>query len=350
MRTGLVSGFSAAIDGSFPAHGANPGHRNPANHLQAAVEALADGRLVVLIDSRSHPTQGYLVQAAEHATDISINQMVRLGGGLLCVALSEARLDQLGLRSQRVGGTGVDFAITVEAQTGVTTGISAADRARTVKVLGTRNAGPDDLVSPGHVVPVRARWAGDPNRPDWPAAAARLVTLAGYEAAAAVCHILDEAGEPADYREAIRAAKEHGLAAVTTADVLETWQPDRCLVERAGQVEVSLADRRFLLTTYDEVRDPLRHQALVLGDVASHDPVPLRIHHQDPLWDVIDESGSRAELLASVQAIAERDLGILLYMAAGKADPAYQRGQLPYIVAEILADLGVNVILRDPIP
>ena len=190
-----------------------------------AVEALRAGGIVALADVSSRYSQGYVVQIAERVTPASVTFMVTHARGLVCVALPEQRCDELDLRSLGRGAENrpaPEYAITVEARHGVSTGISSADRAATIRVLGDPDASPDDLVRPGHVVPIRVAAgcaaAG-------PAAAIRLAELARPRSAAAICHVLDAAGSTVGLSWLRRFAVRHGLPLVTTAQLREHHQP-----------------------------------------------------------------------------------------------------------------------------
>ena len=188
--------------------------------LENAVRALRGGGIVALADVSSRYAQGYVLQLAELVTQASVTFMVTHARGLVCVALPEERCDELELRSLRRGSGDrptPEYAITVEARHGVGTGISSADRAATIRVLGDPDASPDDLVRPGHVVPIRVsarRSAAGP------AAATRLAELARPRSVAAICHVLDDGGSTIGHVSLCRFAERHGLPVVTTAQVL----------------------------------------------------------------------------------------------------------------------------------
>ena len=325
-----------------PGDGCRPA---PASALDTVLPALARGGAAVLLDTVAEPTRGYVVQAAEHATAESVNLMARFARGIVSVALLGTRCNELGIvRSRQRGDARVEQGFTIEARTGVTTGISAADRARTARVLGDPAARAGDLVTPGHIVPIAIDPMGPGPGTSGPEAALRLVQLAGCSDAAVICLVLDEDGAAADHRAAAAMAREHDLPIATTADVV-AFSSRGPSVERVGERSIAVGGTDLRQVVYAQRGLPARHQALVLGDVAQPAPVLVLVHAQDPLADPFDEApaGARARLTASLASIAAAGRGVLLHLA-NRTDAQAVHPWLPQVAAEILADLGVRTI------
>lgn len=299
----------------------------PARATTKVEEALAEirvGGTVVVADSRAGRSCGVLVTAAEQATSRSINFMAIEGRGLISVALDPARLRQLRLvRMGRENVRGRDFCVTVDSRWGNTTGISAADRAVTARALADPDTRPDELVSPGHVLPLATRAGGVLERPAVAEAAVDLVRLAGMSPAAVTCEVLTAAGEVAALADLRELASLHELPLLTVAELAASRRRRERLVVRGSEVRLPTDVGDFVAVGYQDLLDGGEHLALVLGDPSSHaDPV-VRLHRQCPAGDVF---GSRrcscaAELRRAEESIRAAGCGVIVYLRGGD-DPA----------------------------
>jgi 3,4-dihydroxy 2-butanone 4-phosphate synthase / GTP cyclohydrolase II len=311
-------------------------------HVAAALEQLRAGGMIVLEGTWNGSTLGLVVQATSHVTQSSIAFMARHAGGIVCVPLTAERTDALALRRTRPtsgdSALRLPFTVTVEARDGVSTGISAADRARTVQVLGDPETQAEELVQPGHVVPVRV----DDETRGWPAVVVELASLVDLSSALAVCHVLDEDGAVADQSAVRRFAADHQLPLLTGADVADRARRNRRVLTAEAAPSIRHRDRSFSVVGYRDGQR--RHYALVLGEPAKGVPV-VRVHVQRPVDDAF--GSTRAALVGSLDAIAEAEVGVLVYLADDGARGGAERlWSLPYTASEILTDLGVRA-LRD---
>ncbi len=340
--------------------------------LHSIPELIAEikaGRMVILMDDEDRENEGDLVMAAECVTPEAINFMVKYGRGLVCLPMSRERCAQLGLDLMvRQNGTrhGTAFTASIEAATGVSTGISAHDRARTIEVAVAKHATAADLVQPGHVFPLIAQPGGVLSRAGHTEASCDLARLAGFEAAAVIVEILNEDGSMARRPDLEVFAQQHGLKIGTIADLIEY----RCLhektVQRVAACQWPTAYGDFTLYTYQDTIDGQVHHALVCGEVGNGDPVLTRVHVTDTLADVLHGAriGSAWPLPKTLQRIAKEGRGVLLLLASqDNADTlrarvqrlvAEDRGETPApapaasgsrqlgIGSQILADLGVH--------
>ena len=309
----------------------------PRTAITEALQALRAGRFVIVVDDEDRENEGDLVIAAEFATPEALNFMARVGRGLICVALTGARVDRRGLplmvpTARNGSGFGTAFTLSVEARQGVTTGISVHDRARTIAALIDPVGGPDDLVSPGHTFPLRARDGGVLERGGQTEAAVDLARLAGLTPAGVICEIMAEDGTMAR-RPALEAfADRHDLPLVSVAalcdyrrahgDTRPGVAPPPAPVRRIAETLLPTAHGPFRLCAYTEVARPEREPdlALVCGDLAADSgsaPAPLvRLHSECLTGDVF---GSRRcdcgpQLDAALAAVAAEERGVILYL------------------------------------
>jgi 3,4-dihydroxy 2-butanone 4-phosphate synthase/GTP cyclohydrolase II len=299
-----------------------------ADRIQAVTRAIEDvraGRMVVLVDDEDRENEGDLVLAADLVTPEAINFMARLGRGLICLSLTEERVAALGLplmtssadnRSPRHTA----FTVSIDARHGTTTGISARERAETIRVAVARGAGPDDIVTPGHVFPLRARRGGVLVRSGHTEGSVDLARLAGREPAAVICEIMREDGEMARMPDLEAFAKEHGLAIVKIADLIEYRQSREILVERSAEAVVRpraggvrAEFRAYVYTT--DVEDT-EYLALVLGDIRPDEPVLVRVQTAAVMRDVFSASPNDDARAAGapLRMIEEAGKGVLLYV------------------------------------
>src|SRR5436190_20709649 len=239
--------------------------------IESVVADLRAGKMVIIVDDADRENEGDLIMAAERATPAAINFMTKYGRGLICVPTTAERLKQLGIEqmvTQNRESFRTDFQVSVDAAKGITTGISAADRARTIKVMASPTAMPEDLVQPGHVFPLRARPGGVLQRAGHTEAAVDLVHLAGCRRIAVICEILSDDGSMARLPELIKFAKKHRLKICTIADLIEFRRTREKLVERIEVVKLPTDYGDFDLYLYRSKLDVQHHLALVCGEVS----------------------------------------------------------------------------------
>jgi len=326
------------------------------------VAELAAGRMVILVDEEDRENEGDLVLAADHVTPEAINFMARFGRGLICLTLTRERCERLGLEpmtSRNGQKTGTAFTVSIEAAEGVTTGISAADRARTVQAAVARHAKASDLVQPGHIFPLQAQDGGVLMRAGHTEAGCDLAGMAGLTPAAVICEIMKDDGTMARLPDLIEFAREHRLKIGTIADLIEYRSRNESLVERAGSRRLATAQGAFECTAYRDRTGGL-HLALVHGSWTPADEVLVRVHEPLSVMDLLDTGASGhswplPKALAAIQAAPRgaalllncgEDAAALLPQVTGErhaATPA--RGQMDLrtygVGAQILRDLGI---------
>src|SRR5881396_1924690 len=247
--------------------------------IEAVIEDLRKGQMVIVVDDADRENEGDLIMAAEHATAEAINFMAKHGRGLICVPTSAERLQQLGVERmvlQNRESFKTDFQVSVDAARGISTGISAADRARTIQVMADPTAVPDDLVQPGHVFPLRAKPGGVLQRAGHTEAAVDLVKLAGCRPIGVICEIMSDDGSMARLAELVRFAKKHRLKICTIADLIHFRRTREKLIERVEVVQMPTDYGQFELYLYRSKVDGQHHLALVQGEVAGKKNVLVR--------------------------------------------------------------------------
>lgn len=332
---------------------------SPTEEIIAEMRA---GRMVVLVDEEDRENEGDLVLAAEFATAETINFMARFGRGLICLTLTEERCRQLNLPlmvSNNRSPMGTNFTLSIEAAEGVTTGISAADRAKTVQAAIRADASPADIVQPGHIFPLMAQNGGTLVRAGHTEAGCDLARLAGLTPAAVICEILKDNGEMARLPDLVPFAAEHGLKIGTITDLIQYRSATESLVKRATERDIETAHGKFRLVAYTETAGQQTHLALVRGSFTAKDEVPVRVHEPVSLIDLLDTGATRHSwnLHDAMAAIAGEGRGVIILLhrqetAADlleRARPQHERGSPAKIVlrnygigAQILRDLGVK--------
>jgi 3,4-dihydroxy 2-butanone 4-phosphate synthase/GTP cyclohydrolase II len=288
--------------------------------IEQAIEDVRNGKFVVVVDDPDRENEGDLVIAAQFATPQAINFMATHARGLICLCLTEERCDELGLRpmtDHNEAPLGTAFTVSVEAREGVTTGISAADRAHTVQVAIDPKATPHDLVQPGHVFPLRARDGGVLRRSGQTEASVDLARLAGLIPAGVICEIMNEDGTMARVPDLVPYCERHGLTMVTVADLIEYRRRTEKLVARDVAVRLPTQHGEFTAVGFRETLTGKHHVALVLGDVEGAEDVLVRVHSECLTGDVFHSlrCDCGPQLEAALAAIAEQGSGVLLYMA-----------------------------------
>ncbi len=299
------------------------------NSIEDILKDLRDGRMIVLVDDESRENEGDLVCAAEMATPEIINFMARFGRGMICLPMTGALADKLALHPQVTDNTalhGTAFTVTVDAATGVTTGISAADRARTIEVVCRDDAKPTDLVRPGHVFPLRAREGGVLIRAGQTEGAVDLARLAKLKPIAVICEIMKDDGTMARRDDLEEFCRIHDLKMCSVAELIRYRLRSENLIERAVEIDMPLEMGAFRLIAYSSIVDPEPHIALCLGGVGDTDadgkplvheePVLVRVHSECLTGDVFGSlrCDCGEQLQTALKRIAEVGKGALIYV------------------------------------
>lgn len=261
--------------------------------IQEIIAEIRAGRMVVLVDEEDRENEGDLVFAAEFVTPEKINFMAKHGRGLICLTLTEAHCRQLNLPlmvSENGSPLGTNFTLSIEAATGVTTGISAADRARTIQAAANPKAKPADIVQPGHIFPLRAQNGGVLVRAGHTEAGCDLAGLAGLTPASVICEILKDDGEMARLPDLVEFAKMHGLKIGTIADLIEYRSHNENLVERVASRPVQTAYGEFELVIYVDKTTQRTHLALVKGEIQPHVETLVRVHEPLSVMDFLEQA------------------------------------------------------------
>jgi len=326
------------------------------------IEEARRGRMFILVDDEDRENEGDLVIPAQMATPEAINFMARYGRGLICLALTGKRVEELGLplMAQNNGTRHqTAFTVSIEAREGVTTGISAADRARTVAVAIDPSCGPRDIVTPGHVFPLLAREGGVLERTGHTEAAVDLARLAGLAPAGVICEIMNDDGTMARRDDLIRFAQMHGLKIGTISDLIAYRRKYDSIVKRVTETTLdSHVGGEFRVIVYVNKATMAQHVALVKGDVATGGPVLARVHAMNLFTDILGEKtiGRGGEIEATMRILAEEGRGVLVLIRepiavqlAVNRRRAGERVEQPTgelrdygVGAQILLDLGIS--------
>ncbi|OUT42178.1 MAG: 3,4-dihydroxy-2-butanone-4-phosphate synthase [Micavibrio sp. TMED2] len=326
------------------------------------IEEARQGRMVVLVDDEDRENEGDLVIPADCADADAINFMAKYGRGLICLALTSERADDLGLKlmtSHNSSRHETAFTISIEAREGVTTGISAADRAHTIAVAINQSSTASDLATPGHVFPLRARDGGVLVRAGHTEAAVDLARLGDRKAAGVICEIMNDDGTMARLPDLIPFARQHGLKIGTIADLIAYRRRTEKLVRRELEAPfTSSFGGEFRMIVYANESEYAEHVAFVMGDVDSDEPSLVRMHALDIFDDLLGFNNSQrgAELQQSMQAIAEAGRGAVVILREPQANTLSQRFRTRIdeksrsshelrdygVGAQILRDLGIR--------
>jgi len=288
--------------------------------IEEVLEELRQGRMVILVDDEDRENEGDLCMAAELVTPEAINFMARFGRGLICLTLTEETCDRLSLAPMVVENSssfGTAFTVSIEARRGVTTGISAADRAHTMLTAVADGACADDLVRPGHVFPLRARKGGVLVRTGQTEGSVDLARLAGLKPAGVICEIMNEDGTMSRMPDLQRFALEHGLKICTVADLVAYRLKHESLVRKAAEVKLPTSHGgEFRTMVFENDVDRQEHLALVKGDLSGEEPVLVRVHSECLTGDVFGSCRCDCanQLKRSMAMIEEEGRGVLLYM------------------------------------
>ncbi len=352
MRKGLGY-LNASVLLSLPPFAMSSSHY-PFDSIESVVADIRAGKIVLVTDDADRENEGDLVCAAECITAAQVNFMATHGRGLICAPLSEERAQQLSLdvmvqRNREALTT--NFTVSVDAAQGITTGISAADRARTLNILADPRARPTDLVQPGHVFPLIAKRGGVLRRAGHTEAAIDLTNLAGLQPAGVICEIMSSDGTMARLPELLQFAQTHQLKICSIASLIEYRRERERLVELEKVSTVSTAYGEFQLHLYRSKLDETRHLALVRGNVKSGQPVLTRVHVENLIDDTF--KGGENSLNLALQHISQATCGVLVYLrlpdsglnsVLGITSTQHpSKGLRDYgMGAQILSDLGIT--------
>ncbi|MBV7459289.1 MULTISPECIES: bifunctional 3,4-dihydroxy-2-butanone-4-phosphate synthase/GTP cyclohydrolase II [unclassified Acidovorax] len=337
----------------------------PISPVEDIVAEMRAGRIVILVDEEDRENEGDLVLAADHVTPEAINFMARFGRGLICLTLSRERCEFLKLppmaaRNGTVYSTA--FTVSIEAAEGVTTGISAADRARTVQVAVDRNSKPTDLVQPGHIFPLQAVDGGVLMRAGHTEAGCDLAAMAGCSPASVICEIMKDDGTMARLPDLQLFAAEHGLKIGTIADLIEYRSRNESLVEKVGTRTLQTAYGEFTAHAFRDKPSQAVHLALVKGQWSTDDVVPVRVHEPLSVFDALEVNRSMHSwgLDTSLQYLVKQGKGVAVLLNCGesaaqllaqfegtaRAAQAPERGRMDLrtygVGAQILRECGVH--------
>ena len=292
---------------------------SPLATIEEALEDYRNGRMVIVVDDEDRENEGDLTMAAEKVTPDAINFMAKYGRGLICLTLTEQRLDQLQIPlmvSENTAAYGTAFCESIDAKFGTTTGISAADRARAIQVAIDPATRPSDLARPGHVFPLRARNGGVLVRAGQTEASVDLARLAGLLPAGVICEIMNDDGTMARVPQLQEFGKRHGIRMITVADLIRYRLRTERYVRRIGESRVPTPYGVFQLIAYESEMDSEVHVALVMGDVAGEDPILVRVHSHCLLGDVFGSTACDCKELIqkSLERIGQEGRGVLLYL------------------------------------
>jgi 3,4-dihydroxy 2-butanone 4-phosphate synthase/GTP cyclohydrolase II len=287
--------------------------------IQEAAAEIRDGRMIIIVDDEDRENEGDLVCAAEKITPEIINFMARHARGLICLPLTEERCDELHLTTQVADNTsylGTAFTISIDARRGITTGISAADRATTILVAVDPNSRPQDLARPGHIFPLRAKNGGVLVRPGQTEASVDMARIAGLYPAGVICEIMNEDGTMSRMPELETFAAQHNLKMISVAELVRYRMSKETLVRRVCETDLPTVYGRFRAIAYENVINGDVHLAMVMGDVKTDDPILVRVHTENVTCDMfgslIDDTGF--QLHTALEKISAAARGVVLYL------------------------------------
>ena len=291
----------------------------PIATIDEAVAEIRDGRMIIIVDDEDRENEGDLVCAAEKITPEIINFMARHARGLICLPLTEDRCDELHLTTQVADNTsylGTAFTVSIDARRGISTGISAADRATTILVAVDPNSRPQDLARPGHVFPLRAKNGGVLVRPGQTEASVDMARIAGLYPAGVICEIMNDDGTMSRMPQLEAFAAQHNLKMISVAELVRYRMNKETLVRRVVETDLPTVYGQFRAVAYENVINGDVHLAMVMGDVKTDDPVLVRVHTENVTCDMfgslIDDTGF--QLHTALEKIAAEARGVVLYL------------------------------------
>ena len=325
--------------------------------VEDAIAAIAAGQIVIVTDDENRENEGDLIFAAEKATPELVNMMIRYCSGVVCVPCTEPQLRRLGINPMvpyNRESYRTDYTVSVDAAEGITTGISAFDRAETIRLLGTSQSAPDSFVQPGHVFPLRSRPGGVLERSGHTEAAVDLAELAGLFPAGVLCEVVNEDGTMARLPDLVEFKKRFNMPLISIASLIEYRHKRDQLVERIAQRPFKSEFGEFELIVYKSRVDGRNHMAFVKGQVSA-EPTLVRVQSENLLEDVFrsSEGDGFENLAASFKRLAKEESGVILYMERPNGGLELKEGNVEAsdmdfrdygIGAQILVALGLNKI------
>lgn len=336
------------------------------------IEEIRQGKMVIIMDDEGRENEGDLLMAADYVRPEDINFMAHFGRGLICLTLTEERCQQLRLPlmvSDNTAAFSTNFTVSIEASTGVTTGISAADRAKTIHAAVAKNAQPEDISQPGHIFPICARDGGTLNRAGHTEAGCDLARLAGVEPASVIVEILNDDGSMARRSDLEVFAQKHGLKIGTIADLIHYRTKNESMLERISECALPTEYGHFQLLAFQDRNNNKVHLAVVMGDVGDGEPVLVRVHARNLMDDVFSSTRSDCPMPVreAMKLIAKEGRGVLVIIRQNESNKAlaelvhqYQMQDngvmIPSVIeksdawrttgmgSQILANLGVHKI------
>jgi 3,4-dihydroxy 2-butanone 4-phosphate synthase/GTP cyclohydrolase II len=332
--------------------------------IEQIIEDARQGRMFILVDHEDRENEGDLVIPAQMATPEAVNFMAMFGRGLICLSLESERLDALGLPMMATTNSSrheTAFTVSIEAREGVTTGISAHDRAQTIAVAIAPSSGPQDIATPGHVFPLRARNGGVLVRAGHTEAAVDVSRLAGLNPSGVICEIMNDDGTMARLPDLIAFAKKHSLKIGTISDLIAyRLRYDNLVTETASRKVISSFGGEWTLKVFTDRTNGTEHVVMIKGDVRTPEPVLVRTHALNPLEDVLGLGPAPAdELRCAMQVIADEGRGVVILFRDLNAKLQLDEGSAPRrlrytgLGAQIMSSLGLHdfVLLTDsPLP
>ena len=321
--------------------------------IESAIEDIANGKMIVVVDDEDRENEGDLLMAAHFVTPDAINFMIKYGKGLVCLPLSEQYLQKFQLNNMVPDNQDplkTAFTVSIDASTkhGVTTGISAADRAKTIQVILDPNSSADDIQAPGHIFPLRSREMGVLRRAGHTEAAVDLARLAGSVPAGVICEIINDDGSMARGLELVAFAKTHNLKLISIQDLIQYRVQKERFVKAQSRQDIQTPYGQFELITYEDTLNNQTHYALVKGKIQAETATWVRVHAASPLHDLFGAGLDKSEdsfIYQTMKRLQDVDAGVLLYMTQ---NPEYHESESSCMIreygvgAQILLDLGVR--------
>ena len=320
--------------------------------IEEAIEEIRRGRMVVLMDDKNRENEGDLCMAAEKATPEAINFMARHGRGLICLPLTEEKVKQLALPmmvSENTSPFGTAFTVSIDAAEGISTGISAADRAHTIQLTIADDAVSEDLVTPGHIFPLRARKGGVLVRAGQTEGSVDLARSAGLKPAGVICEVMNDDGTMARLPDIEKFAAHHGLKVVTIADLIQYRMQNDCLVYRVATARLPTRfGGDFQAVVYNTHVDQSEHLALIKGQISPHEDTLVRVHSKYVPGDVFgfELLNTGAVIRHSMEMIAQEGKGIILYLQTEGKELRPARMTYPRVDGRRKRDMNLSFVYQ----